>query len=81
MIETLECGDTHNLKADAEILLRLAQKPTKLDEEDIYYFTRISDLIHTAAYRNCDIDEDGKECNEYARIMKWFKSLKQRIKE
>ena len=81
MIETLECGDTHNLKADAEILLRLAQKPTKLDEEDIYYFTRISDLIHTAAYRNCDIDEDGKECNEYAKIIKWFKSLKQRIKE
>jgi hypothetical protein len=34
MIETLECGDTRNLKADAEMLLRFAQKPAEWSEED-----------------------------------------------
>ena len=34
MEEAIECGDTHNLKADADILLRLAQKPDEWSEED-----------------------------------------------
>ncbi len=43
MIETLECGDTHNLKADAEMLLRCVQKPTEWTEDDEH---RVKDTIY-----------------------------------
>ena len=34
MEEAIECGDTHNLKADADMLLRLAQKSNEWHRED-----------------------------------------------
>jgi hypothetical protein len=34
MEEAIECGDTHNLKADAEMLLSLVQKPAWSEEDE-----------------------------------------------
>lgn len=48
-------------------------------EEDGKIFDRICDLIHSAAYENYDVDEDGSECGEYAHIMRWLKSFKDRV--
>ena len=45
-------------------------------EEDEKMYNRIFDLIHAAAYANYEVDEDGKECGEYAKIIGWFKFLK-----
>lgn len=47
-------------------------------EEDEKIYNRIYDLIH-AAYANYDVDEDGKELGEYAKITSWFQSLKERV--
>ena len=35
MEEAIECGDTHNLKADADMLLRLVQKPWSEEDNEI----------------------------------------------
>ena len=48
-------------------------------EEDEKTFSRICGIIHHAAYENYDVDEDGEELGEYARIINWFKSLKERV--
>lgn len=47
-------------------------------EEDEKIYNRIYDLIHAAAFENCDVDEDGNELGEYAKIANWFKHLKNR---
>lgn len=63
MIETLECGDTRNLKADAEMLLRLAQKHTEWSEEDEKMLNSIIENFG-----------DGKTSNMLQEY--WLKSLK-----
>ena len=45
-------------------------------EEDEKLFNRICDLIHEAAYENCETNEDGKELGEYAKMMRLLKFLK-----
>lgn len=55
------------------------QKPAEWSEEDEKIFDRICALIHSAAYKNYDVDEDGNECGEYANIKEWFKKLKDRV--
>ena len=68
MIETLECGDTHNLKADAEMLLRFAQKPAWSEEDEVYLNTTIAYL------------KDAKDFKKTAEnCIDWLKKLKQRI--
>ena len=52
------------------------QKPA-VDDERMY--NRIYDIIHSAAFSNYEVDEDGKECGEYAKIIEWFNSLKDRV--
>ena len=47
-------------------------------EEDEKIYNRIYDIVHSAAFSNCEVNEDGEECGEYAKITKWFKSLKDR---
>ena len=45
-------------------------------EEDEKMYNRIIDLIHAAAYANCEVDEDGKERGEYAKMIGCLKFLK-----
>jgi len=49
------------------------------NEDDEKLFSRISGIIHNAAYQNYDLDVNGEEVGEYANIMRWFKSLKERV--
>lgn len=66
MIETLECGDTRNLKADAEMLLRFIQKPIKWSENDEEY---INDLIGV-------FDGQQHQAHSDEEIVNWLKTLK-----
>lgn len=68
MIETLECGDTHNLKADAEMLLRFAQKPAEWSEEDEKKFSDILAILRGG--ENCYYNSPT--------LIDWLKSLKDR---
>ena len=70
MEETIECGDTHNLKADAEILLGMARKqvnPT-WNEDDERTIKEIDEIIYECPY-----------CESKEEISNWLKSLKERI--
>ena len=49
------------------------------NEDDEKLFSRISGIIHNAAYQNYDLDVNGEEVGEYANIMRWLKSLKERV--
>ena len=49
-------------------------------EDDEKIFNRICDIIHCAAYGNCEVDENGEEKGEYARMIKWFKSIKDSVR-
>lgn len=68
MIETLECGDTRNLKADAEMLLRLANKPKEWSHEDDVMVHDILGLLPV---------KTRPEYNQ--RREDWLKSLKGRV--
>ena len=73
MEETLECGDTHNLKADAEILLGMVRKqvnPT-WSEEDESILQGIWDEILANKH-------DAKECEweTYDKFLNWLESLR-----
>lgn len=68
MIETLECGDTRNLKADAETLLRIAQKPKEWSHEDDVMVHDILGLLPT---------KTRPEYNQ--RREDWLKSIKGRV--
>ena len=57
---------------------KLVKQNTAWSEKDEKIYSRIYDLIHDAAYANYDVDEDGKELGEYAKITDWLKSLKYR---
>lgn len=78
MEEAIECGDTHNLKADAELLYNIVQKPT-WSEEDEKLFNRICYIIHSAAFENSETNDVGNELGEYAKMMCLLKSLKDRV--
>lgn len=70
MEEAIECGDTHNLKADADMLLRLVQNPT-WSEEDEKMFRNLNSLIYVVRDSDCDSKEKLK-------LSVWLKSLKER---
>ena len=57
---------------------RVCESTSNWNEEDERIYNRICDIVHNAAFTNYDVDEDGKECGEYAKIIGWFKSLKDR---
>jgi len=46
MEEAIECGDTHNLKADADMLLRLVQKSSWSKEDERIYKSITYSLAH-----------------------------------
>lgn len=73
MIETLECGDTRNLKADAEMLLRFAQKPIKWSEKDEKMLNDIISDVKFEGYNN------DLQASSYRKI-NWLNSLKDNIK-
>ena len=52
------------------------QSQVEWSEEDEKLFNRICDLIHEAAYENCETNEDGKELGEYAKMVHLLKFLK-----
>ena len=64
---------------DKKELKKVEQKPAKWDEENEKLYNRICDLIHEAAFENCETDEDGKELGEYAKMMRLLKSFKDRV--
>ena len=71
MEEAIECGDTHNLKADADMLLRLAQNQAEWSDED----ERIFKVIHNSIDLEC-LSKNGLD---YEEILNWFQSIKCRI--
>jgi len=70
MIETLECGDTRNLKADAEMLLRFAQKPKEWSEEDEKRLKSCLNILQAKGIMGVTETINTK----------WLKSLKERLK-
>ena len=52
MKEAIECGDIHNLKADADMLLSLIQKPA-WSEEDENILNAITYTVKNSGYNNC----------------------------
>ena len=62
MEEAIECGDTHNLKADAEMLLSFVHN-SSWSEEDEKEFEKLLNILHAYRYESFDI---------------WLKSLKER---
>ena len=74
MIETLECGDTRNLKADAEMLLRFAQKPTEWSEDDEKLASRIEGWLDTL----CDYlkDSSPEYVEDVKDVVEQLKSIK-----
>ena len=70
MEETIECGDIHNLKADADMLLRLVQKPAWSEEEE----KMIQDIINDIA-----IAQEQVYCKSRCEDeIDWLNSLKER---
>ena len=68
MEEAIECGDTHNLKADADMLLRLVQKPWSGKDEQI-----LSGIIgYLCTHDSCELEG-------FDEWYDWLKSLKDRI--
>lgn len=65
-------------KIDLKFIKDRVQPQSQLDwsEEDEKLFNRICDLIHEAAYENCETNEDGKELGKYAKMMRLLKFLK-----
>ena len=62
MKEAIECGDTHNLKADADMLLRLVQKPAWSEEDEAKFESCIKVLQTSDGYDTINT--------------KWLKSIK-----
>ena len=69
MEEAIECGDTHNLKADADMLLRLEQKPAWSEEDEWNRNEIIADLNEFIEIYKCD---------NIKPLIEWLKSLKDR---
>jgi hypothetical protein len=70
MEEAIECGDTHNLKADADMLLSLVHKPA-WSEEDENILDAITYTVKNSGYKHCI-----GVSNEM--MITFIKSLKQR---
>lgn len=68
MEEAIECGDTRNLKADADILLSLVHKPA-WSEEDEKQARQIERIVHY----------DGCTQMLQKQIADWLKALKERV--
>ena len=66
--EAIECGDTHNLKADADMLLRLVQKPW--GEEDEARLKSVISLMKSNRAADPFYDK--------IHLENWLKSLKER---
>ena len=80
MEEAIECGDTHNLKADADMLLRLAQKPNEWhreDEQNLNAWTEEDEKQARQIERIVHNDGCSKKLQE--QIANWFESLKNRM--
>lgn len=69
MEEAIECGDTHNLKADADMLLRLTQKPWSEKDEKIL----------KAIHNSVDVECLSKNELDYVVMVDWFNALKDRV--
>ena len=67
-----------NALQDAMIeLSKFAPQPKQeWSEEDEKIYSRIYDLIHAAAFENCEVDDIGNELGEYAKMTSWLKSLR-----
>ena len=79
MIETLECGDTRNLKADAEMLLRIANKHKEWNEEDGRKIGTLSAIIFDYAFYRDALDENGDLTGDYAKLNDWLEELEERF--
>lgn len=80
MEEAIECGDTHNLKADADMLLRLAQKPNEWhreNEQNLNAWTEGDEKQARQIERIVHNDGCSKKLQE--QIANWFESLKNRM--
>ena len=75
MEEAIEDGDTHNLKADAENLLRIIQ-PTWNKEDERILNSLISSLVRIGANTRTDSTSINYT---FPREINWLKSLKQRM--
>jgi phenylalanyl-tRNA synthetase alpha subunit len=66
MEEAIECGDTHNLKADADMLLRLVQKSSWSEEDE--------EQLDRALY----MMEQLNMTKSWDDVYNWLQSLKER---
>lgn len=66
MEEAIECGDTHNLKADSDMLLRLVQKSSWSKENE----EMVEDIIEAI--------DTQYAVTDYNEMVSWLKSLKDR---
>ena len=73
MEEAIECGDTHNLEADAEMLFRLTQKqgPAELGKED--------EKILKVLISHLEKHGGGIGGYECSFLSDWLKSLKEKV--
>ena len=69
MEEAIECGDTHNLKADTDMLLRLVQKPWG-EEDERFLNVAINILNSSKVYT--------KSPDKYEDTINWLNSIKDR---
>ena len=78
MEEAIECGDTHNLKADADLLLRIARK-TSWSEEDEDNVNKILCICDDFA-KSFEISPASTKVikEDVDKIDNWLKSLKER---
>jgi hypothetical protein len=72
MEEAIECGDTHNLKADAEMLLSLVQKSAWSEEDE----ERVKNILSVLDVQMCWDGATGKKENPYQKEIDWLKSLR-----
>ena len=71
--------DNTVIRLSGQVLELVEQKPVEWSEEDEKIFDRICFFIHSSAYENYEVDEDGNECGKYANIKGWFKKLKDKV--
>jgi len=75
MEETIECGDTHNLKADAEMLLRVAHKHAEWSEEDENH---IKSILSTIECCKAQFSNVQAVIEAYNADIDWLKTIKER---
>ena len=80
MEEAIECGDTHNLKADAEMLLSLAHN-SSWNEEDKKKVNSLYVLLDQMVSFNMLSNKDATEFKDWLKVIKerhtWKPSDKQ----